>query len=105
MIIGPVHIRKLFICLFIYALLTIQSHWAFLSSNYYLKLVVPLNVSQLYGAPRPAACEEYKVRTVQRGRYWRVQDTISNSGYVLSIGKIQREYKLKKSEWNGPDLT
>ena len=36
--------------------------------------MVPVNASLPYGSPRPAEWEEIKVRTVHRGRHWRVEE-------------------------------
>lgn len=52
--------------------------------------------SQPYVAPRPAASEKYNFRTVHRGRYCPVKDTVGNSGYVVYIGKTEMVFnKLK----------
>jgi len=29
--------------------------------------------SRLYGATKPAKCEDFKLRTLHRGRHWRVK--------------------------------
>ena len=36
--------------------------------------MVPVNASLPYGSPRSAEWEEIKVRTVHRGRHWRVEE-------------------------------